>query len=135
MNIKLKQMARLAVYALFTIFFTAALVYAADDPSIKGAVRQNITKSMDDFIRANTIDGAYRVFDAVEGHLMHLKLDVLHEGIVKKGEFYVSCADFFDEKGRKVDLDFLVIPDGDRMVTTQAVVHAIDGQKRKYHLE
>jgi hypothetical protein len=66
---------------------------------------------------------------------MQLKFLKLHEGIVKKGSFYVSCADFLDERGQKVDLDFLVIPDGDSLKTVQAVVHSIDGKKRKYHLE
>ena len=36
---------------------------------------------------------------------------------------------------KKVDLDFLVIKDGDNLKTIQAVVHSVDGKKRKYHLE
>jgi len=32
---------------------------------------------------------------------MKLKLDRLQDGIVKKGDFYVSCADFFDRNGKK----------------------------------
>jgi len=56
-------------------------------------------------------------------------------GYPKKGYFFVSCADFIDENGNKVDLDFLVIKDGENFKTIQAVVHSIDGKKRKYHLE
>ena len=66
---------------------------------------------------------------------MNLKYDKLHEGIIKKSSFYVSCADFFDNNGRKVDLDFLVIKDSEQLKTIQAVIHSVDGKKRKYHLE
>lgn len=52
-----------------------------------------------------------------------------------KNGFYVSCADFVDQHGRKIDIDFLVRPAGDRLKTTQAIVHSIDGDKRQYHLE
>jgi hypothetical protein len=135
MNINPKQIVKLGQCILIAIFFAVTVVHAADDPGIKGAIRQNISQSMGDYIRANTINGSYYMYDAIEGRMLNLKLDALHEGIVKKGEFYVSCADFFDANGRKVDLDFLVIPDGEHMVTTQAVVHAVDGKKRKYHLE
>jgi len=65
----------------------------------------------------------------------NLKLVELHDGIVKKGDFYVSCADFVDAKGNTVDMDFMVIPSGNKMIATQAILHKIDGKKRKYHLE
>ena len=73
--------------------------------------------------------------DSMEGKLLKLKLDELHNGIVKKNGFYVSCADFKDQNGRKIDIDFLVRPSGDRLITTQALVHSVNGEKRKYHLE
>ena len=75
------------------------------------------------------------IYDAVGGKLLALKFAKLHEGVVKKGDFYVSCADFVDKKGTKVDLDFLVIKEGDNLQTIQALVHSLDGKKRKYHLE
>lgn len=108
---------------------------AGDDPSIKGDLRANIQAAMNGFIQDQTIDGAVRLYDPVDGHLLRLKLDSLHSGIVRKGDFYVSCADFVDGSGRKIDVDFLVLPDGDVLRATQAIVHSIDGNKRKYHLE
>jgi len=108
---------------------------AADDPSIKGDIRTQIQHSMNTFIQQQTINGAMYMFDSNEGKLLKLKLDELHDGIVKKGDFYVSCADFIDHKGRKVDVDFLVRPAGDTLLTTQGLIHSIDGKKRKYHLE
>ena len=115
------------------IFATSAL--AADDPSIKGSLRQNIQASMNEYIDHQSIDGTLYVYDAVDGKLLKLKLDKLHEGIVKKGDFYVSCADFTDQQGRTIDIDFMVREKGGDLITTQALVHSVDGKKRKYHLE
>ena len=117
---------------ILALAFTAQ---AADDPSIKGDLRKNIQASMNDFIQQQNINGSMYVYDAVDGKLLKLKLDKLHSGIVKKGDFYVSCADFRDGDGRKVDIDFLVRPSDNGLITTQALVHSIDGNKRKYHLE
>ena len=113
----------------------AAGVMAADDPGIQGALRENIQQSMKQFINANTLDGTFHYYDAVGGRLLKLTLDELHDGIVKKGGFYVSCADFRDQNGRKIDIDFMVRQSAGILKTTQAIVHAIDGKKRAYHLE
>ena len=122
------------------ITFVAALCVsvsatAGDDPSIKGDLRTNIKASMNQFIKNQTIDNAMFVYDSVEGKMHKLKLDKLHDGIVKKNGFYVSCADFKDQNGQKFDIDFLVRPSGSKLITTQALVHSVDGKKRKYHLE
>ena len=121
---------------IFSLSIAATTVaIAADDPSIKGALRENIKASMMSFIESNMISDTYYIYDAFGGKLLELKFAKLHEGIVKKGDFYVSCADFVEKNGTKVDLDFLVIKDGDNLKTIQAVVHSLDGKKRKYHLE
>ena len=108
---------------------------AGNDPSIKGDLRSNIQQSMTKFIETNTVDGKIFLYDAAKGGLLKLTFDNLHSGIVKKGDFYVSCADFIDQNNRKVDIDFLVVPNGGGLVASQALIHAIDGNKRKYHLE
>ena len=122
--------------AIFSLSTAAATVaFAADDPSIRDPLRTNIKASMMSFIESTMINDTYYIYDAVGGKLLALKFAKLHEGVVKKGDFYVSCADFVDKKGTKVDLDFLVIKEGDNLQTLQAVVHSLDGKKRKYHLE
>ena len=113
----------------------SAQSFAANDPSIKGDLRSNIQQSMADFINTHSVDGKVFLYDSVKGGLLKLKFDNLHSGIVKKGGFYVSCADFIDQNNRKVDIDFLVVPNGNKLVASQALIHAIDGSKRKYHLE
>jgi hypothetical protein len=90
---------------------------------------------MREFIADNTVDGVYRHYDPVGGQLLQLALEELHAGIVRKGDFYVSCADFVDARGGVVDLDFLVIENGDEVRVSQAIVHKADGVKRPYHLE
>jgi hypothetical protein len=121
------------IFSLSIVATTAAI--AADDPSIKGALRENIKASMMSFIESNMISDTYYIYDAFGGKLLELNFAKLHEGVVKKGDFYVSCADFVEKNGTKVDLDFLVIKNGDNLKTIQAVVHSLDGKKRKYHLE
>lgn len=123
-----------------TMLFAVSLavsnsVVAANDPSIEGDLRANVQKSMADFIEQQTIDKHMYVYDAVKGGLLRLKFDKLHSGIVKKGDFYVSCADFTDQHGNKIDIDFMVRQSESRLITTQALVHSVNGKKRKYHLE
>jgi len=119
---------------LASLTFSAAAL-SANDASIKGDLRMNIQQSMTDFIEHQTINEHLYVYDAVKGKLLQLKLEELHSGIVKKGDFYVSCADFIDQNGNKVDIDFMVRKANNSLITTQALVHSIDGIKRKYHLE
>ena len=135
MNSVLKSLLGLFILAVFSLFTLSANAFAGDDPSIRGSLREEVKASMKSYIDNRMINGTFYIYDAVEGKLIRLKFLKLHEGIVKKGNFYVSCADFLDERGQKVDLDFLVMPDGDSLKTIQAVVHSIDGEKRKYHLE
>ena len=132
-SIKINQV--LVTVISLSIMLTSPIAFAADDSSIKGALREKIKTSMMAYIETRMVNDTFFIFDAPEGRMLNLKFDKLHEGIVKKGNFYVSCADFFDKNGKKIDLDFLVVKDGDQLKTIQAVVHAVDGKKRKYQLE
>ncbi len=89
---------------------------------------------MKEFVDKQTIDGVYRHYDPVAGKLLELVPGEIHSGIVKKGDFYVSCADFADSEGHKLDLDFLVIESGGEL-RMQAIVHKVAGEKRPYELE
>jgi hypothetical protein len=112
-----------------------APAFGADDASIVGEQRVGIQKAMTHFVGAHSVEGELLHYDPVAGELRRLRLEELHSGIVKKGEFYVSCADFRDESGTLVDVDFLVLDMGDSFHVNQAIVHAVDGKKRAYHLE
>jgi len=133
MNIRLKN-SMLAVTA-GCLMVLSTLTQAGDDASIKGDLRSNIKASMNQYIDGQTINGSMYLFDGMQGKLLKMELVELHEGIVKKGDFYVSCADFVDQHGTAIDVDFMVRPKLDQLITTQAIVHSFDGNKRKYHLE
>ena len=126
---------RSALLALLLLSLVAPLSFAGDDPSIQGELRQGIHKSMKNFIDQQTIDGVFRHYDPVDGKLLHLTKPNLHSGIVKKGDFYVSCADFVDQMGRKLDVDFLLVDAGGDLRTVQALVHKVEGHKRPYDVE
>ncbi|NOZ54215.1 MAG: hypothetical protein GXP08_13980 [Gammaproteobacteria bacterium] len=111
------------------------VVVAGDDPSIKGQQRLDIKAAMGNHIDDSIISGKYLVFDAKNGALRKLELKKLHSGIVKKGDYFVSCADFVDAKGKLYDLDFLVVKKGTEYRVIQSLVHAVDGEKRPYHVE
>ena len=113
----------------------ASPALAGDDPSIKGKQRESIKKAMSDHIEGVSIDEHYTVYDVVNGELKKLKLKELHEGIVKKGDYFVSCADFVDPQGTLYDIDFLVGAKDDSYLVVLNVIHAVDGKKRKYHVE
>lgn len=122
---------------LMLLFLGLAAVptFAADDPSIQGAKRAGIQQAMTAFISGQEVKSRMLHYDPVAGELLQLELVELHEGIVQKGDFFVSCADFKGPDGRAYDLDFLVVPAGDGYRVNQAIVHSVDGEKRKYHLE
>lgn len=110
-------------------------VLAGDDPSIRGELRENIQRTMREHIDDLTIDGFYRHFDPMTDELLKLELHALHTGIVKKGDFYVSCADFKDQRGKNIDVDFLVLASGDDLKVIQAVVHGIDKEMRSFEID
>lgn len=129
------SMKRVPVIALALFFGLCGVSFGGDDPSIKGKTREGIQSAMKRHIDGNIVDGKYVIYDAVDGKLRKLKFDKVHEGIVKKADFYVSCADFVDGGGNKYDLDLLVVERNGDFRVLETVVHAINGEKRKYHLE
>ena len=90
---------------------------------------------MQEHIDRNSVKGDYVLYDAVTDDVLKLRLIRLHDGIVKKGDYYVSCADFNDPDGKEFDLDFFVVEEEGQFRAIQGVVHKADGVKRKYHLE
>jgi len=123
------------IIAFAIVLGFSSMSFGADDPGIKGQTRTGIQSAMKSHIDENVFNGKYLVYDAVEGKLKQLTLKKLHEGIVKKAEYYVSCADFVDNQGNLYDLDLLVVQQSGDFRVLETVVHSINGNKRKYHLE
>ncbi len=123
------------IIALAIVLVFSAISFGADDPSITGDTRKGIQAAMKSHIDENSVGGRYVIYDAVTGELKKLKFDRVHDGIVKKADFYVSCADFVDDQGNKYDLDLLVVKKDGDFQAMETIVHSINGKKRKYHLE
>ncbi len=113
----------------------AASAFGADDPSIKGEKRTGIQAAMTAHIKDNSVDGHYVLYDPIDDKILKLKLDDLHDGIVKKSDYYVSCADFTSSNGTYYDLDFMVVEKDGEYRALQGFVHKVGENKRKYHLE
>lgn len=121
------------ILVLMTAVATNA--FGADDPSIKGEKRSSIQAAMNAHINENSVNGSYILYDPIDDKVLKLKLDDLHDGIVKKSDFYVSCADFTSSNGTYYDLDFMVVEKDGEYKALQGFVHKVGKNKRKYHLE
>lgn len=128
-------MKKIPIGALAIVLGVSAVCFGADDPSIQGKTRKAIQSAMKSHIDENLIEGKYVVYDAIKGELKRLKFKRVHEGIVKKADFFVSCADFVDDRGNEYDLDLLVVEKDGTFRVLETLVHSINGNKRKYHLE
>lgn len=123
------------ILILATTALLSVNIAAGNDPSIKGELRENIGRAMEYHIEKNQISGSYVLYDNIKDEVLSLSLKKLHSGIVSKGNFYVSCADFVDTDGNVFDIDFMVAGKKNNLRVYQALVHKADGKKRKYHLE
>jgi len=117
------------------IISSTVISLAADDPSIQGKDRTESQNAMKEYVNKNSMGGKFIVYDGMMGKLLKLKYEDVHEGIVKKGDFYVSCADFVDHAGNKYDIDFLVAEKEGKFTVFQALVHKVNGEKRDYLVE
>jgi hypothetical protein len=107
-------------------------VSVADDPSIGLRLRSQIWETTDDYMVTQM--GVIHLYDPVENRVLLLENRKPHEGITRKGNFFVRCVDFVDQYGRKIDVDLLVPQTGKPMQVTQAIVHKINGMERQINL-
>jgi hypothetical protein len=135
LQVKGDTMIKLNVLIGVLVIGITQLAFDGDDPSINGQQRLDIKMAMGTHIQDSVINGQYVIFDANNGTLKKLTLKELHQGVVKKGGFYVSCADFVDAQGKLYDLDFLVAKKANQYRVVKSLVHYVDGNKFKYHTE
>ena len=117
--------------ALICTSLVALPLFAADQTKEAAAIHE----AMKQFVKSSTINGTYYLYDAVEGKLLALKFAGLHEGVASEGDFRASCADFTDQFGRKLDVDFVVVAADNGYIVTEAILHKVDGSKRPYSLK
>lgn len=105
----------------------------AVEPSEKD--KQAIRGELNQFLQRQTIDGKFFHYDPIEGRMLVLQFDEVHEGIKPAGELFVACVDFRDQFGRKLDVDIIVAPAKGSYRAIQALLHKVDGEKRSYDLQ
>lgn len=90
-----------------------------------------IEHAVQSFLDARTENGLYPVYDSASGEMLKLKQENVAGRIVYEGDIIVACVNFSDERGRPVDVDVSVIPDGSGYVATKAVLHLVDGADKR----
>ena len=93
--------------------------------------RGPIERAVQSFIDARTEHGLYPVYDSASGEMLKLKREEAPGRIVYEGDVIIACVNFSDERGRPIDIDVTVIPDGSGYRATQAVLHLVDGADRR----
>ncbi len=125
-------MKKVVASIIFMLLSITLVVFAGNDPSIKGEQRQSIQKAMQMHVDDNTVNGNYYIYDAVTNDVKSLKYKKLQSGIVKKENFYVSCADFTDDMGIPYDMDLLVAENNGSYIVVDSILHKVGGEERKY---
>ncbi len=128
-------MKKVVASIIFMLLSITLVVFAGDDPSIKGEQRQGIQMAMLMHVNDNTVNGNYYIYDGVTNDVKSLNYKKLNSGIVKKEKFYVSCANFTDGMGKPYDIDLLVAEKNGSYKVVDSIVHKVDGEKRKYELK
>ena len=108
--------------------------FSADDPNIpkstKAKVQTAMTNHINKMVKIN--EGTYPILDPDTRKIVQLDFKKLHKGVVVKGsegKYYISCADFTDKSGIKIDIDFLVSPNYE---VVESLIHKKDGKRMDY---
>lgn len=123
-----------SLFFLFMILIFPALLFASDDPNIPADTKAKIQIAMEAHIHSLMAknNGSYPIFDPDGRNIVQLNFLKLHKGVVvkgKQGRYYISCADFTDNKNTEYDLDFLV---SDHFEVVETLVHKKAGNKLHY---
>ena len=78
-------------------------------------------------IYRSLVDGAFHTLDSQTGEVKALYPLVSHPMILTMGKYYVMCADFRDEDGNNVDIDFYMIkkPKGFQVFSAEVNNHEL----------
>jgi len=123
--------------ALPILFHTVrASTAAAQANESSPEFREAVQAAMLEYIDATAIKGKHLIFDPIKGDYVHARFAKLHTNLSKVADtFYVSCADFVDDNGDLVDIDYMVAEQDGYWAVFQSVVHMRDGAIRPSHME
>jgi len=101
--------------AMFSWVMIAAL--AASNPASAASIdmdtRIELQTELRDYISGKTRAGVYTYFDDVKGETRTLSLKKIHNFMFIKDERYMLCADFMDNEGSHVVMDYIFAPHAD----------------------
>ncbi len=133
----------LLTVASLTIFLLSSLGIAAEHPGTvvehpgKEVTAKNVKKSIQEHVTAVS-KGTGGVFIIRDGKLnkeWHVKLDKIHDPVrmfEKDGKtVYFACSDFKSVEGKDLlDIDFWMVPKGDRLEVIDTKIHKVNGEPR-----
>ena len=108
------------------------IALSGDDTSIPKSEKTKIQATMKNHIESFSSKGEFPIFDQQAKAVINVKFKGLHSGVVKKGDYFVSCADFVDQSGIEYDIDLLVSLSGKKYKVIESLVHKKNGEKFPY---
>lgn len=107
--------------ACCTALLAAWLGHAGHAQELDVQTRVELQRTLAQYVSAKTEDGIYPFFDVEAGEPRRLTLKKLHPVIFQKEGYYLMCADFMDEEGSDVLVDYIVRKRGAQYLVEQEV--------------
>lgn len=98
--------------------------------AIQLAMKKSIMTTID-----HNANGKFPVYDPGLKAVIQLQFKNLHDSVEMMGRdnpYFISCADFVDDKGVSYDLDFLL---SKKYEVVAVLIHARDGKKIPYNID
>ncbi len=95
--------------ALATVLLLITAPYNMAHASQMQETKVRLQSDLQKHIYRSLVDGAFHTLDSQTGEVKALYPRVSHPMILTMGKYYVMCADFRDEHGNDVDIDFYMI--------------------------
>ena len=126
----------LATPAIFHVASSFTPTKASAETQFSPEYKEAIHSAMLEYIDATAINGKHLIFDPLVGDYIQAKFRKLHANLsLVEDTFFVSCADFEDENGKLLDVDYMVAESYGYWSVFQAVIHSRDGVLRESHME
>jgi hypothetical protein len=110
----------------------AVLLSVGGAPSIDGRAstvtqeeKIRLFSALSEFIDGRTFDGKFEMKNPETGETKRVTFKKFHRVLFKRNKIYVLCADFIDDAGNQVLVDFFLLHDGARF----RVSHYLEGQR------
>lgn len=99
----------------------------ASAASIDNNTRVALQSELRTYIGTKTNDGIYSFFDESKGSVQKFQIKAIHPVIFAKEDRFLLCADFIDQKGNKVLIDYVMLSVSDGFI----VEKELEGQRSK----